>query len=1546
MLRILTLVLTSLVLAVPATAGAETEIPSADTWTPQAFDVAAPGYRRGAVLLQLEPDAGDALVKALGAGVEFAELPLPPGMRSLNARYGARGIAPLFDPERTSEEHFARVQKKFPKRAAAALPRPEGDLGPRLHHVFELEVGWQLEIPKVARAYQALDEVTFAEPDVVLELYSADTFWNLQWAMTNVNATLAWGQSTGAGQVIAIIDTGLSAHPDLIPNRWVNTGETPNNNQDDDGNGYVDDVYGWDFANGDPDPDEVYGHGTAVAGPAAAKTNNNLGIAGMAHDARIMVPKALSDFPWPTLNFAATAAEAIQYAVDNGAHVINNSYGFPAGANTNLREFSHLSTIKLLVDYAYANGVVVVNAAGNSPNSNTCLFHPTGVETGISVGAAQANLTASPFSSFGVKLDVAAPGGFNTQVANLSLGADVLTTLDLPSITGQAVQNGNAAVIQTGIQNDTYAPLSGTSIAAPHVAGLAAMLRAKYPAWNLEEIRQAIRQTTTTWQPGGAFFDVTRGFGHIDAFAALSLPATPLPTAALMEPANCEWTRDSVDLVGHTLRPSGTGHYEVWIAPGANPTIGQFNQIAGPIPLDVNGTLHTLNTNNFADGDYVLRVVTKDTTNGTESEDRNQIRIQNAYIADPLHHSTLSSLAPYPVMGKTGTANYSYYELEERPLGTNTWTPVGGTTAGPFANVGQLGLWSGFTDGCYELRLTVHHTGNMGPSYDYVVVCVDSGLLSGWPVDVNHDPTMKSPKIADLDGDGSKEIIYGASVFEADGTLKSGFTLDPGIGRTNPAISDVDGLGGREVVAIVHDYDPNGPNAGAPVVRALEPNGNALWTYAVQNPNTTGLLSQGTPSSVAIGDVDGDGRDEVVFTVFFLHDNPNLETILFILDAATGLLETSTALPGIGMGSPTLADLDRDGMDDIVLTLSTTLIWNWLIGLGEVHVVTLNALSPLNLNWPQPAQDLHHANGMPEAVVGDIDRDGDLEILAGHRMWHHDGTPVSGWPLPDIASGTGAMVPGEDGDCELEIVVSPGSQDQQTNQAPHHAFHVHEHTGAHVYTHLMTNGEGGTGMNLVWENPVPGSPIVADIDGDGRSDIVRGAVREQLGAIRSALYAIGSNGAQGFPKYLWGESDYLRSTPAIDDVDGDGDADLAMAAGGKIYVWDLGIPWAPHLAPWPTFQADLRNTGTLDPLDAAGLTAGGFQSYAVKRDHGLRATGRNEFGQLGDGNSPNSAFVPVDLGPAACNVNRVSSHLHHALGLRNDGTVVAFGNDNHGQLGDLSPGGFDDTPAVVLGLADIVMVAAGGEHSIALGNDGSVYTWGNNGGGQLGQGTFGATPTSHVPTLLAGSANSGTRAVAAGESFSMGLHQGAVWTFGRNAEGQLGDGTTTNSASPVQAVGLSNVVAIAGGGLHALALTEAGDVYAWGANDHGQLGQGTFTPGPFNPGSTVPIQVPGLADIVAIAAGQHHSVALAADGTVYTWGFNDSGQLGINTTLDVPTPTAVPGLPRIREISAGYKHTLALPEGSEAPQVWGHNFSGAFGDGSNLGSLVPTPSGL
>jgi alpha-tubulin suppressor-like RCC1 family protein len=332
-----------------------------------------------------------------------------------------------------------------------------------------------------------------------------------------------------------------------------------------------------------------------------------------------------------------------------------------------------------------------------------------------------------------------------------------------------------------------------------------------------------------------------------------------------------------------------------------------------------------------------------------------------------------------------------------------------------------------------------------------------------------------------------------------------------------------------------------------------------------------------------------------------------------------------------------------------------------------------------------------------------------------------------------------------------------------------------------------------------------------------------------------------------------------------------------------------------------------NNTDTANPTPS-GIGPSGMIAVATGDNYGVGLTsqgevwtfGNNFYGQLGRAehlnmNDPN----PVSTRITGFNhVTAVSAGHFHTLALRSDGTVWGFGTNLSGVLGNaIDVGAVSTTPVQIPGLSNIIAIAAGFTHSLALRADGRVLAFGANQYGELGSSNNpgGANPT---PTVVAGL--TGVTAIAAGAFFSLALrNDGTVWGFGLNSLGQLGSttnsGTNTPNPTPLKADVLSGIIAISAHGFHGLALKGGtGTVFAWGKNQWGQLGKAANLVANPTPSQ---VALPGTAAATGIAAGSQHSLVLRADGKLTAFGQNEAGQLGMTANVVAnPTPTDSPAV--------------------------------------------------
>ncbi|NYT96856.1 RCC1 domain-containing protein, partial [Salinispora sp. H7-4] len=276
---------------------------------------------------------------------------------------------------------------------------------------------------------------------------------------------------------------------------------------------------------------------------------------------------------------------------------------------------------------------------------------------------------------------------------------------------------------------------------------------------------------------------------------------------------------------------------------------------------------------------------------------------------------------------------------------------------------------------------------------------------------------------------------------------------------------------------------------------------------------------------------------------------------------------------------------------------------------------------------------------------------------------------------------------------------------------------------------------------------------------------------------------------------------------------------------------------------------------------------------------------------LGDGTTTTSSTpIAVDL-PADTTITAVAAGSRHSLAVTSTGTVLAWGLNLTGQLGDGTTTSSNTPVAVNLPAnTTITAIAAGNAHSLAVTSTGTMLAWGANLTGQLGDGTNSNSNTPIAVNLPANTTITAIAASSSGHSLAV-TSTGTMLAWGSNFTGQLGDGTTTNSNTPV-AVDLpanTTITAVAAGAGHSLAVTSAGTMLAWGGNGSGQLGDGSTT----TSSTPVAVDLPVDTTITAVAAGAGHSLALTSTGTMLAWGFNASGQLGDGTTTNSSTPIAV-----------------------------------------------------
>jgi alpha-tubulin suppressor-like RCC1 family protein len=345
-----------------------------------------------------------------------------------------------------------------------------------------------------------------------------------------------------------------------------------------------------------------------------------------------------------------------------------------------------------------------------------------------------------------------------------------------------------------------------------------------------------------------------------------------------------------------------------------------------------------------------------------------------------------------------------------------------------------------------------------------------------------------------------------------------------------------------------------------------------------------------------------------------------------------------------------------------------------------------------------------------------------------------------------------------------------------------------------------------------------------------------------------------------------------------------------------------------------------------------------FDDLFVRNDSftegGLWTWGNNGLGELGD-NSRTHRSSPVQTVSAGTNWKQVAGGGNHTAAIKTDGTLWLWGSNFFGRLGDNTQTDRSSPVQTVSAGTNWKQVACGGTHTAAIKTDGTLWTWGRNYNGRLGDNTTTDT-TSPVQTVSAGT---NWKQVACGGNHTAAIKtDGTLWTWGRNTNGQLGDNSLTHRSSPVQTVsGGTNWKQVAGGDSHTAAVKTDGTLWMWGGNSYGQLGDNSLTH------RSSPVQtVSAGTNWKFVASGYYaHTAAIKTDGTLWTWGRNNFGQLGDNSLTHRSSPVqTVSGGANWKQVSCGRFYTTTIKTDGTL-WTWGRNSYGQLGDNTTTGRSSP-----
>ncbi|MBI2593103.1 S8 family serine peptidase, partial [Candidatus Daviesbacteria bacterium] len=799
------------------------------------------------------------------------------------------------------------------------------------------------------------------------------------WGLKKINVGAAWDRTLGSKLVVvAIVDTGIDyGHADLAENIWVNSKETPGNRIDDDDNGYVDDIRGWNFAGRNDNPDDDHGHGTHVAGTVGAVGSNDTDSSSDTGKRIVGVNQTVSLMPLKVLDSSGSGydsdiAKAITYAANNGASVINMSLGGPGES-------------QLLTDamfYAYNLKVVNVVAAGNE-SQDAINVSPARSPYVITVASINDSDKPSCFTNFGIKIDVAAPGGDSTRCSGN--GKNILSA---------RAAKGIPSLPKLGC---CYTLLQGTSMATPHVAGVVGLIKALHPDYSVEETRQILRISAD--DPITPDWNFNIGYGRLNAFKAVSINDPP-PVAKIKSPINGNTFYKNNAIVPVKAEISGRNSNLEWkLEYGLGKEPKNWVQVLTGRNTGLNETLADLNLGNLASGEITLRV-TINTPQGVV-EDRVLISYDGE-LADG-----------WPK--KNGDALFGLLSYSNQPA---------------LVDLDNNGT------------LEVVVAGSLFDNHIYAYN-LDGTLFSGWPVALPEPSYLQAdnPAVDDLNGDGKKEIVVSYAedagngfghliVLKSDGTTfwKKDY---PNRAITTPAIYDLDGDGKKEVVyrncgLHIYKFDGSSELPGWPVYNPGWLGCTADTTQNWEENNSPAVVKFENRSSSNIITYGGEGIWDGTDSISNLY--------LYNLDGSLSWKRAFPSFEGWTLGynpNPAFTDLDGDGITDIVISsmsVNQNLPWSNLNSYTQkifafrfdgtdvagfpklfpgtkagapISVAALNLSGEMKLLVPGiPSFKVLDLNGnktagwdntfesdLGGASAVDFDRDGVLEVALGREKW-------------------------------------------------------------------------------------------------------------------------------------------------------------------------------------------------------------------------------------------------------------------------------------------------------------------------------------------------------------------------------------------------------------------------------------------------------------------------------------------------------------------------------------------------------------------------------
>ncbi|MBU5611323.1 CARDB domain-containing protein [Geomonas azotofigens] len=1031
---------------------------------------------------------------------------------------------------------------------------------PRLN-MQQVKVKKGMTVEETLAAIKADPDVEYAEPDYAVEASAVpnDEYWRSGhlWGLDRINAPAAWDITTGSSEtVVAVIDTGIDYnHPDLADNVWTNPGIDT---------GYVGDVHGIDTYNHDSDPFDDNYHGTHIAGTIGALGNNNVGVVGLNWNVKLLACKCLGTttpssppvlMPLATTDTAtgyiSSAIECLNYVKtlkDKGVNVVatNNSWG--------TRTYS-----QALYDAIAAQpDILFVGAAGNyGADNDKSPFYPASYPlTNVIAVAASGQNPNSPFEE-------TRPSWTNYSRNTIHIAApgdNILSTVPYFSNYNIGYQSG-------------YGMQSGTSMAAPHVTGLAALLRSTGKDW---------KQTRNLILSGGdavpALADVSITGRRLNAYN--SLACTDRPLFAPLYQSRTLTAGVPVTLSVLSINCGSAVGPVIATLPGGA-TIELLDNGVAPDQTAGDGIFTATWTPNTDSG-----TVNFSYPGGSMSVGYPQVSLLDATSVDlPASYigHIVSAKLPLRFAMRLGAVG---------GLPPYTWSIASGTLPAGLSMNPATGEISGIPTETGNPQITVRVTDSAG-YYDTATwqIMLTKDEMSAWPFVYSNPPAgadgNSSPVFADVNGDGKQELIVSMwnslLVLKSDNTVYARYDFPAGTTISTPAVSDLFRNGSNKIIVSV-----NTPG---------QPGGIVVFTGGLQtvSNSTTGI--SGSCGAPVIADLNSDGNKTI--TVECSPDSPadpNFgKSILATVTAQGTMLPGWPVLNGPAVGSratseqmPVVGDLLGDGRKEVVSITSDGVLHAYAKEGNEVK------------QW-QAATNLGDWNNAKTRiwtpVLADVNGDNALEVLVkqnyfadattqAHRIsvFDKNGTQLPGWPL------------------QFPVPVAEGgiiAADLTKDAIPEIITNISSTPSSYQWRAFKGDGSVHPGWTLFNESQAvqkKALPIVGGYGGNTLPDIF-------FASSDTDAYLQGYN-ASGVTLASYPErvalNTYAASSPAMGDFDGDGKLELALkTADGNVHVWKSGQYLSPFSHQWTVFAHDLEHTGTLPVLDPSQLPGSDLVVSAV-----------------------------------------------------------------------------------------------------------------------------------------------------------------------------------------------------------------------------------------------------------------------------------------------------------------------------------------------------------